>query len=469
MHYRPQALSHVAANGPGIHGDAFGRLLALSYCTLLAAMPLLLNGHPIFFSDSGTYLHAFSDADALKHPPLDRPIFYSIYLYVFRALFNTNTAAVIVQCMTVAFLTYRFLLAISAEGKLSKILAAFCALLPFSYLAVMAGALMPDVWLPCAFLSTCLMLLERGPKQIIYFIIVTCAISFAPANGMILASTLAGCLIITSLLRLRIGKAWRKALPIAGAVLIGMLLPASNNYYAYGKFTPIVSSSAFLYATLARGELTDGALQKACMTESRSNRICENLNLYTKLEGNYFLWNEKWNEPVWNIDNQDLLKKANRIALFNHPFRVILKIIKDAAATMALLPENLDQLYSVKYDKTKWAATQLNAYGDMQSFQASKQQTQTNVFAYLKIYRLLLLLLALAALVLAFRKKLYGHTGFVVFLLFCLCFILANAIITGGLSMPDYRYNARALDVAVLMVFCYALGLPSQPARAKEA
>lgn len=437
-------------------------LLQPALLTLLVLLPLLINGYPIFFNDSGAYLQAFTGMASFDHPLVDRPIFYSAYLYAFRTLFHTNAAAVLFQGVVFAYVATRCS-RLGGQSGVRSWLPLFL-ILPFSYLAVMASTLMPDIWMPSALLAAYLIFNEPGPRKCFYFVVIATSVAFAPANGVIIALSVAGFFAIVLIAKVRLPKKWINLCIVVLAVLFGQGAVSLSNHYAFKVYSPIVSGSAFLYATLTRENLADDALSRECAATGAGNSICRNLPDYRNLSGNTLLWGEKWKRPIWNPENQDFLSKVNRRILAAHPAKAAAYFLKNSLTALTLFPANLDQLYSVKYNTVAGPATWLNNYGDMARFSQSMQQTRRNVFGYLKLYRLLLGALFLATIWLAIRNRLHANPAFLGFFVFGLLFTIANAAITGGLSLPDYRLNVRAVDIFVVMLFCLACGSNPSPA-----
>ncbi|HLH10369.1 MAG TPA: hypothetical protein VKV77_00655 [Methylovirgula sp.] len=416
--------------------------------TLVGAMllPLVLNGYPIVFWDSGTYISAYWNVQSLVSPPPQRPIFYSLYIFA-ASLGRTSLPLV---CLSQALLIAVLLRDLAfTHARSNLLLFALALAVAFSYLAVQCCALMPDIWSAIGFLAVYLLVAEARRATYLYAALVTLSVLFAPANGIILAAALLMLLAVSyASCRPRALNLARSGLA-AGAIFSGLAFATLANEASYGIASPIASSGAFLFATLTGDGLTDAALDRIC--RENSNPICMKRSLYEGKDSQTLLWGGPGQGVgIFDPSNQKLLTAIDLASIAAEPGEFLKRVIARSVRTLTIFPNDLSHLYGVRYAPDGWLSGQMASFYDLRSFLRSWQESSATPFAYLKYYKFALLLGIASAAVLFVGWGLYRSQRVLTFLAYSATFVLANAVVTGGLSTAAARYNVKAMDIAVL-------------------
>lgn len=271
--------------------------LVVAAGTLLIMVPALVNGSPLVFSDTGTYLA--SAFEGLVPP--DRPYWYGAFI----RYASLNGAWLMGVVMTQALLCalYVFTMArvlIPGKGTWKAVLP-FCAIAgPLTGLGWYAGQLMPDILTPIGAMAMFLLLTgERPwPARLGHLAVITVCAWCHSSNLLILP--LVGLCVIVPLAGRRWG-AWRAPLArwcIATACAWGGL------FFANGMIDrePYLSrgSHVFLMGRLIDAGMLEPLLREECPT--RHWRICAHVDSLPA-SGRQFLW---WdNSPLHEMGGWD--------------------------------------------------------------------------------------------------------------------------------------------------------------------
>jgi hypothetical protein len=267
-------------------------IVALSASILL--VPTFINGYPLIFNDSGTYLRA---AVELK-PTDDRPVFYSLFILPLHWRISP-WPIVIAQAVLVVFmigLVARTVFGIEQRWIVIPISAVLAAV---SSLPWFVGQIMPDIF--AAVLILAILLLVMGWDRLAvwerWFVVslVAACVTFHLANLLIVLSTLPT-LVVMYLLGWRPGSdPIKRLIRTAAAVLIAVSALISVNVVARGKFVISASSSTFLLAKLLEDGPALSVLEDECPGAYLLCSQLGRLHAFKKTGGpqslaDYFLW-----------------------------------------------------------------------------------------------------------------------------------------------------------------------------------
>ncbi len=414
-------------------------------------VPLVLNGYPIIFADSANYVSSYRNVTSFLHPPVPRPIFYSFYVFLTSLDGASLVLVCVAQALVVAILLVDLLRTGGSRSKLS--IFAVAILIPFSFLAVISCSVMPDVWSSIEFLAAYLLITGAGERRYFYAALVAASVLFAPANGIILAGVMVVFVIVKYLAYGAREIDRPRLLLAAAAILIGLAVPAIQNRVSFGIASPIAGSGAFLFATLTDQGLTKTALDQYC-ARNETNIICTERGAYEGQDSHDILWGPPGVAiKIWDPSNQAALNAIDRAAILGNWWGFLRGVMQRTFSTLIKLPDDLDSLYP---PAGGWLRTAMAQFYDMSRFDRSWQGSSAQAFGYLKYYKFALLLGAISSAFLFVGRKLYRCERAVMLVVYAALFILANASVTGGLSVPVTRYNVKVLDVAMLSILIVA-------------
>lgn len=213
---------------------------------VLFLLPAVWNGFPLVFSDSGTYLRAAIE----RYNPADRPIYYSIFLYLLHWRISLWPVVVVQAAGTVA------VLAIFLRRCLGPLpgrhLAALLALAgAATSLPVFACQIMPDLFTPVMVLALATLVFRDAvltPAERWFLLLtVLAAVCFHQANFLIAAGTLASAFLVRLAIVRPAGPGRPFVMP-ALAVVLGVGLLVLPNYLAHRMVAVTRGSGAFLLA-----------------------------------------------------------------------------------------------------------------------------------------------------------------------------------------------------------------------------
>jgi hypothetical protein len=413
-------------------------------------VPIILNGYPIIFQDSGTYISAYANVSSFLRPSPQRSEFYAFYVFITSLGGVSLFLVCISQAFVVSVLLRDLLCAENCQSNL--LIIAIALIIPFSFLAVQSCCLMPDVWTSIEFLAAYLLITGTERRKYFYAALIALSAMFAPASGIILAGATVLLVVIGYFVygprRTPVAR-----LPLAAAaVLLGLALPTIDYEISYGVAAPIADSGSFLFANLTGDGLTKTVLDRYC--KSSSNVICAKRSIYEGKDSQTILWG--WPGAaidIWNPSNQKVLNAIDRAAVIENPLKFLREITRRTFLTLMSFPDDLSHLYYGPYAPDSWVYSHIASLYGAAGFSRSWQQSAAGSFPYLKYYKYVLLFGIAASAILFVRHKLYRSEHDAMLVIYSGLFVLANAAITGGLSEITSRYNVKAVDMAVLTIF----------------
>ncbi len=407
------------------------KLATLGLSALFFLYPALLNGYPLVFSDTGGFL----EQALLPDMGWDKPWVYGPFLTPFHAGLSLWGAAC-AQCIILSAALWLTQASIQTPNPLHHL--ALCAVLATATAAPwFASLMMPDIFAPIVVLGLYILAANRLSRATLAATGLVAAIAIASHLAHLVLA--AACIAILALFDRRSLR--RTALPLAAALLF---LIASNRI-GHDRFAISPYGADFALARLVADGPARATIQDAC--PAANWHVCA---WRDRLPDNAddFLWDP--NGPVWG-NGYGPLKIAPEAAeivhatLVAHPLQVLMAALANTARHLvlvqvgdAILPDHLQyavlpriQAFFPPAESTRLAASrQYNA-----ALEAPPAALQV----------IPLVLGALATIAIAI-----GRPSLRLLAILILVALLANAAVTGALSGPHHRYQARIAWLVLL-------------------
>jgi hypothetical protein len=250
----------------------------------------IVNGFPLLFADSGTYLRIGTEL----YFPLDRPATYGLLIAPLHFL-GGLWAVAIAQALFALWLIGR-VLAVATGLKTPWLLAAAAIVLAlFSSLPWFAGQLMPDMF--ASFVGLVLFLILFGGDRLMRWERTFLPLLLAGLVSLHLSHLiLAAAVIVVATLVMWIGgdprNAVRDGARGVGGLALALLVLSSMNLIGAGSFQPSSQTNAFLLARLLDGRVAQPVFRSMCRDERLM--LCIMLpaveNGRVPLPGQSYLW-----------------------------------------------------------------------------------------------------------------------------------------------------------------------------------
>ncbi|WP_428395708.1 hypothetical protein [Lichenicoccus sp.] len=442
-------------------------------CIALLLWPALLNGYPLVFADSGTYL-----SQAIRHYlGWDRPAVYSVFLLITHWKL-TNWSSVVVQAMMVLYgldLLRRSFTPDVPRWLLLPMIAAFCLVTPLPWFV---GQLMPDLF--TSLLTLVIAVLVLRPESVSRVEIIGLALFAAwmtasHLSNVWIATGLAIILVPVRHLLLRGERlGWHGVRRVAAPIALAVFVLCTINLAAFRRFTISPFGNVFLLARLiydGPGELT---LQQDCPASGW--RLCAYTDALpphpTRFpNSDYFLWQP--HGPLAQLGGAKRLStEAGQIILRTireHPLAVT------ESGTYNFLRQLLrfktgDGLHAWRGEVRPIIASSFPAR-ELRAFDLSLQSRgKVRVPAWLQWLHDAGFWAGLAATLYCFVVALRERQPLALLCAAVLLCLLGNAAVTGMLSGPHDRYQSRVIWlvwVTPMLLVCRAWA--TQPESAKVA
>ena len=453
----------------------------------LLLWPAAINGYPLVFSDTGTYL-----SQAIHHYlGWDRPVFYSLFLLPLH-LTLTTWPVIVAQALLAAatlHLLRRALLPAMSAWWLVPLLAALALA---SALPWLASQLMPDLFtgllvLTLGLLGFAAASLSRGER-----LWLTGFSAFMIATHQ--SHLLLALLLLPTLLALQwwlgpgtgrpaIGRpgtghpgagrdsrallaAGRAALPLLAAPALACVALIGVNLIGHHRASVAPFSNVFSLARVIYDGPGMRALQRDC--PSAHWRLCPYLDQFPAI-ADQFLWQQ--DGPLVRAGGAKLVStEANAImasAIAAEPITELRAVLANSARQLARFATG-DGLQAWPTTVTPWILRDFPRF-EADTYLAARQTNDVLELPawLLTLHRAVALIgvaVCCALLPVALRRR-HRVTGFLALVLLALPL---NALITGGLSGPHDRYQSRVMWLPPLLA---ALAIPALTisARARSA
>jgi hypothetical protein len=422
----------------------------------LLLWPALLNGYPIVFSDTGTYL---SQAIHL-YVGWDRPAFYSLFMVALHWTLST-WPVVLAQ-------------AFAAVWMLDRVRQVFFPVLPraalplfFLVLALATGLpwlisrLMPDLFTPLLVLALAILLLvpERlSARQNLVLSLAAVAMTAVHQSNVPLAI---GLLVVLMPLRGWLGAAVPLGtvglLRLAAIPVLALAALAAVNLAAHGKFSPSPFGNVFLLARVIYDGPGMRALERECPRADW--RLCGQLGRFPD-NSDDFLWLE--DSPLNRVGGAKMITaEATAIiiaALRAEPWAEASAVLDNAVQQLRLFSPG-DGLHAWPATVTPWIARDFPAFERRGYEDARQNRGALAVPGWIETADRFSAVFGIAGLFGVFLWELFrrsprARSPRVGLCAAVLLAVLGNAVITGGLSGPHDRYQSRViwLPAAILLL-----------------
>jgi hypothetical protein len=445
--------------------DARVTIPALLLAALLFCWPAVWNGYPLVFWDTNTYVGQV----LLRYLGWDRPVFYSFF--AFGLHWGVSLWPVVpAQALIVAHLLWLVLRTLGRPGPVPLLLAAG-GLSAGTALPFFAAQVMPDVFAGVVVLGLWLLGFRwdaLGPRERAYLLLLTTGavavhLSHPPlAAGLVLVG--AFLLGVRAGLRAALWAAARMALPLAAAVLALVAV----NLAGHGKASLAPFGSVFFAARVIHDGPGLDHLRRTC--PDAGYRICSVLDRLDASAG-AFLWESS--SPLWTElgGAKSWAPEAAAISaatLREHPGAVLASVLANSLRQMTMTDTG-DGSEPVTTEPGLDATVARFFPEELDAFRRSRQQTGRllpEASALAPFHRVLAWvgLVALAAAAAARRR----NTPALALCLFVLAAAVGNALITGGLSGPHHRYQARIAWLFLLAPVAVFWSAPANSADGAE-
>jgi hypothetical protein len=421
-------------------------LIALAALILL--WPAFVNGYPLVFSDTGTYL-----SQAIhRYLGWDRPVFYSLFIFPLH-MQVTTWPIIVVQALLTAHLLYlaqRCLRPYLAGGWLPGFAALLAALTP---LPVFVAQLMPDLLTGLMVLALALLVLcqQRLTAKETWWL--TGLAGFAMAAHLSNLPIAVGLLIILVPLRGQLGS----AAPL-GRVGLGQLVlaPAAAalaliSVNLVGHRAPALApyGNVFLLARVLYDGPGFDVLARDCPRPGW--RLCGH-DVAFPATADGFLW--KADSPLYKDGGPKLISaEAGPIiiaAVRAEPFRELRAVLANAGQQLASFGTG-DGLQPWPDTVTPWIRRDFPAFERAAYQQARQTAGQSVLPRWLPGLHEAVSLGSIAICVLLLPGALKRRVPMAGIIVAVLLSLLGNALITGGLSGPHDRYQSRVMWLPTLV------------------
>lgn len=416
-------------------------LLAILSGALILMWPAFLNHYPILYSDTNAFLIQGAEGRMIW----DKPFGYGPFL-VLASLKYSLWIACLIQALIVSYVLWLTQQALLPASRL-RFVACCLVLAALSAAPWFTSLLMPDIFAPVTVL--CLFLLAFDKKlsrfsQSALVLIATLAI-VSHLTHLVIA---AGCLIVIALIRFKCLKL--AALPL----LLAMGFLAMSNLLAYKQLAISPYGSVFMLARLA----TDGSAEKTLRLNcpEKNWHLCKWVGRLPD-DSDGFMWNG--DGPVWSHPEgaTGLAPEASEIikqTIRSEPLAVLQASLLNTWRQLVMLglgdtlrPDWLD--VSVVGGLTEFFPAR-----EVAQYRASRQAAEqlAGDGTSLNPIHLIALIAGLTLTVYLMIKSWRSNDRNIAYLaLMILTCIVLNAMATGALSKPHYRYQTRIVWLLLLV------------------
>ena len=435
------------------------RGVPLLVSALLLTWPAILNGYPLVFDDTGTYL---SQA-VHRYLGWDRPAFYSLFLLPLH-LTLTTWPVIAAQALLAAHtlhLVRRILLPGTSAWRLVPLTAFLTVATALPWFAT---ELMPDVFTPLLVLALALLVLtpERLCRTERIWLTLFSAFMIAAQQSNVPLSL--GLLLVLMPLRRVLGAAaslgrhgllWLAAPPV-----FAVLALVSANVAGHGRFALSPFGNVFVLARVIYDGPGMRVLRRDC--PAAGWRLCAFLDDFPA-SSDAFLW--RLDSPVVRAGGHKAVSAdAGAIiaaALRAEPGAALRAWLHNGVVQLGRF-DTADELHACPDTVTPWIARDFPVRE--QAAYAASQQSRglLAVPAWLQaLHRAAAIAGAVGcgAVLAVARHRRHVAAGFAAAVLVAL---LANALIAGGLSTPHHRYGSRVMLLAPVIAVLGAAALAAR-------
>ena len=458
------AMTASPAGSAGLRGWRLDVGWAIGLAAILLVWPAIWNGYPLVFADSGTYL----GQALLGYAGWDRPPFYSLFLYVLHWRLSL-WPVVAGQGLLLAHLLHLVLRTQGHPGPVPLLLTAL-ALAMLTGLPFFAAQIQPDVFTGVVVLCAWLIGFRQAalsPAERRYILLLATLAIVVHQSHLPLAFGLAG---IGAALWARRGvtSALRALTRLALPPVVALLALIGVNWAAHGIAAPSPYGSVFLATRMLFDESGKAWLARHCaatVDQPAQFKVCA---LHGELGAGH-------NEFLWTLDGPLYSALGGPKGWAVEAAAIVRGVVLEDPVTMlrAAVANTLEQLGRTATGDglMAWPGTPgpepLIARffpAEHAAFLAARQQQGTLLPLALRLSPLhgtvflICLVGLLGALLLPGGRP--RPRGAVMLTAMVLGAVLGNAIVTGALSGPADRYQARLIWLGLLALVVTLLPQP---------
>ncbi|MGG5822630.1 hypothetical protein [Falsiroseomonas sp. HW251] len=438
-------------------------LAAIVAGAALLAWPAALNGYPLVFIDTVSYL----GQTVFPETPWDKTQAYGLFLHAFHWRISL-WPAVAVQALIASHLTWlaqRMVRGEAAPGTHMLVCAALAALTAAPWTL---ATLMPDALTGLG--PLCLILLGFARLSRIEATWVALVGAVALASHLSHLPGAVALLMMTALLTRRLAPTLRVALPLA----LALAFLAGSNLVSFGRATLSPHGAVFLLARLQDDGPAAALLSERC--PAAGWHLCAFTDRLP-MDSDEFLWSpdsplnrnaDGSPRPMGGVAGAVEAREIIAATLRAHPLEVALAMLRNTAR-QAVLTWAGDTLVNEHLDLSARRAIAAGLRQELADFDTAAQMQGTlpaRAAPFLALHAPVLALCLLALPWLAWRAIRARDLPRIGLLAGMLVALLANAAATGALSKPHERYQARIVWLLPLAVM---LAAPPPQAARREA
>lgn len=420
---------------------------------ILSCYMAFLNGYPLVYSDTGSYIFSGFTNTVL----IDRPLTYGLFLRHL-SLNESMWINVMLQALLLSYLLFLVYKYFSGKSQFTgAFLVFYLSILCLTGVSVNVSQLMPDVFTPMVILSSVLLLIAENLSKwdrVCIGLIFVLSVIMHNSHFAIVALFLCFAVLLHVVLWF---KKKRFFLPLKRLLLLFTLLVLSwfsvaSLHYSYGGGFKISRGSSVFYLNhLLEIGVLEPFLKEECGNQKWS--ICAYQDKFPP----DFLWDET-NSPLykrggWEKNSEEYSQIIK--AIFKKPFyikRILLRSIEGS----------LQQFFMFKVEHPPVLRENSSVYGalhwfwraDLRQYLSSKQANNRLNFDLLNFFQYIFILVSIAITVYLYStNRLNAKMKNFTFLL--VVFVFSNAFVMAFLSVPIDRYQSRVIWLLVLPVYVF--------------
>ncbi len=421
-------------------------IAAACWLSLLA----VLNGYPLVFPDSGTYIRQAIELEGV----LDRPPYYSLFLLPLHARLSL-WGIPLAQNLLVCLVLFRWMaLAFPAATPLRMLIVVLLTG-AFTYLPWYSNQIMPDVFTPLillvVFIVTQTQQRLHAWEQAAWALALAVMLAFHQASPALAIGLLLAMLPIGWWQQRR--RAWfmRSAVLVVVPVLLAVAAQTLYGYLVIGRMTPSPAAPYFLLARVVADGPGRDYLAEACPQQHYF--LCGRLPAVSA-SADELLWDAQsplaaMQAALGPIGALDEASAITRGTLRTHGLAEFGYALRNAAAqfvafgsTGDLCPCLTGKIDRVIHELFPW---------EYERYAASWQNQA--MWPYRAMSRISVAVVLLAGAVLLVRAILRCDRDLATFLVLLCIGLALNAVLMGVLSGPADRYQARIIWLVPLTCF----------------
>ena len=453
----------VGPAGQWLRTEGLAAGLAVSVTTLaLLLWPALVNGYPLVFADTGTYL-----SQAIRHyVGWDRPAFYSIFLFVLHWKVTTWSIVVVQAALTIYVLNAvrRGFTPDLPQWLLLPVVALLCITTPLPWFV---DQIMPDLFTSLLALVIAVLILTperfsrvelRGLTLFSSWMIAAHLSNIWIALGLV-------CILVPArhLLDVEGRSQWRGARRPFVAIVLALFVLCTANLLTFGLFSVSPFGNVFLLARLVYDGPGRTTLEHDCA--ARKWRLCGYLDALPPHPtlfptSDHFIWQP--DGPVARLGGAKMITAEARQIIMStveeHPGAVFESSVANVGRQF-LRFQSGDGLHAWP-DEVEPVIKRSFPAAEYRAFQASRQSRGLmGVPAWLGFLHAAAFWGGLAVTAVCFVIQIRKRRRLALLCAAILLCLVGNAAVTGMLSGPHDRYQNRVIWLAMLvplMIGCRA-------------